>query len=178
MTIAAACRDAERLRFAYRSRDGTQTRREVEPHALVNRGRRWYLVAWDRGRDDWRTFRVDRLRRLAPAGGRCPARVLPATDPAAFVEQSIAGTAHRYQARVTVHVAAADLTARFPWTASAVTAIDASSCEYRTEDDDLDWLAIRVVMLGADVEVHEPPELVAALRLVAARLQRAVGTAG
>jgi predicted DNA-binding transcriptional regulator YafY len=177
-TIAAACRDAERLRFAYRSRDGTQTRREVEPHALVNRGRRWYLVAWDRGRDDWRTFRVDRLRRLAPAGGRCPARVLPATDPAAFVEQSIAGTAHRYQARVTVHVAAADLTARFPWTASAVTAIDASSCEYRTEDDDLDWLAIRVVMLGADVEVHEPPELVAALRLVAARLQRAVGTAG
>ena len=61
--IAAACRDTECLRFAYRSRDGTDSRREVEPHALVNLGRRWYLVAWDRRREDWRTFRVDRLAR-------------------------------------------------------------------------------------------------------------------
>src|SRR5262245_62091530 len=106
MTIAAACRDAERLRFRYRSRDGAETRREVEPHALVNRGRRWYLVAWDRGRDDWRTFRVDRLARPASAGGRCTPRTLPAADAAAFVEQSIAATAHRYQARVTVHAPA------------------------------------------------------------------------
>jgi predicted DNA-binding transcriptional regulator YafY len=54
--IAAACRDSERLRFAYRSREGTDSRREVEPHSLVNVGRRWYLVAWDRRREDWRTF--------------------------------------------------------------------------------------------------------------------------
>src|SRR6187401_1354586 len=65
-TIAAACRDTECLRFAYRSRDGAETRRDVEPHALVNLGRRWYLVAWDRAREDWRTFRVDRLSRPAP----------------------------------------------------------------------------------------------------------------
>src|SRR6266513_3675991 len=66
--IAAACRDSECLRFAYRSRDGTDTRREVEPHSLVNHGRRWYLVAWDRRRDDWRTFRIDRLTKPAPTG--------------------------------------------------------------------------------------------------------------
>ena len=66
--IAAACRDRERLRFAYVSRDGAETRRDVEPHALVNLGRRWYLVAWDRGREDWRTFRVDRLARPAATG--------------------------------------------------------------------------------------------------------------
>src|SRR3954469_3962281 len=59
--IAAACRDSECLRFAYRSRDGTESRREVEPLSLVNLGRRWYLVAWDRRREDWRTFRIDRL---------------------------------------------------------------------------------------------------------------------
>src|ERR671914_1660298 len=47
-TIAAACRDSECLRFEYRSRDGAATRREVEPHTLVNLGRRWYLVCWDR----------------------------------------------------------------------------------------------------------------------------------
>src|SRR6187200_998854 len=54
--IATACRDSECLRFAYRRRDGTDSRREVEPHSVVNRGRRWYLVAWDRQREDWRSF--------------------------------------------------------------------------------------------------------------------------
>src|SRR5919106_1642178 len=85
--IAAACRDCERLRFAYRSRDGTESRREVEPHTLVNLGRRWYLVAWDRRREDWRTFRIDRLSRPAANGTRFTARELPASDAAAYVEQ-------------------------------------------------------------------------------------------
>ena len=68
--IAAACRDNECLRFAYRSREGTESRREVEAHSIVNLGRRWYLVAWDRGREDWRTFRVDRMQRPASTGVR------------------------------------------------------------------------------------------------------------
>src|SRR5213079_473058 len=83
--IAAACRDSECLRFAYRSRDGTHTRREVEPHSLVNLGRRWYLVAWDRRRADWRSFRVDRLAKPASTGTRFVARRLPANDAAAYV---------------------------------------------------------------------------------------------
>src|SRR5688572_22139419 len=76
--IAAACRDHERVRFAYEGRDRAASRREVEPHALVNVGRRWYLVAWDRGRDDWRTFRVDRLGAPASTGMRFRPRELPA----------------------------------------------------------------------------------------------------
>ena len=76
--IAAACRDGECLRFAYRSRDAADTRRDVEPHSLVNLGRRWYLVAWDRGREDWRTFRVDRVKRPASTGVRFKQRALPA----------------------------------------------------------------------------------------------------
>ncbi|MBR8745229.1 YafY family protein, partial [Nocardiopsis sp. MG754419] len=60
--IAAACRDSELLRFDYESHEGVPSRRVVEPHRLVSHGRRWYLVAWDTGREDWRTFRVDRLR--------------------------------------------------------------------------------------------------------------------
>src|ERR671919_2171878 len=68
--IAAACRDSECLRFGYRSRDGSDSRREVEPHSLVNHGRRWYLVAWDHRRDDWRTFRIDRLAKPASTGVR------------------------------------------------------------------------------------------------------------
>ena len=174
-TIAAACRDRECLSFHYASRDGTATRRQVEPHALVNRGRRWYLVAWDRNRDDWRTFRVDRLERAAASGPRFTARALPAEDAAAYVEQSITGAFRRFEARVTVHAPAADVEHRLAFLGGALTPIDAQRCEYRTSDDNLEWLAIRVTMLGPDVDVHEPPELIAQLHVLAARMRRAAG---
>jgi predicted DNA-binding transcriptional regulator YafY len=173
-TIAACCRDSERLRFHYRSRDGSATRREVEPHSVVNRGRRWYLVGWDRRREDWRTFRVDRMSRPSATGIRFAARPLPAKDAAAFVESSIAGARSRYEARVTVHAPAAEILFRLPWLAGALEPLDEHRCEYRTSDDDLEWLAIRVAMLGADVDVHEPPELVSQLDALAERLRRAV----
>jgi predicted DNA-binding transcriptional regulator YafY len=172
-TIAAACRDRECVRFDYRSRDGTLTKREVEPHALVNLGRRWYLAAWDRRREDWRTFRLDRLTRPAAAGARFTERVLPAKDAAAYVEQSISGAFSRFEAHVTVHASADEIASRLPYLASALTPIDAHSCEYRTSDDDLQWLAVRIAMLGADVEVHDPPELVAQMKVLAKRLHRA-----
>jgi predicted DNA-binding transcriptional regulator YafY len=172
-TIAAACRDAERLRFDYRSRDRTETRREVEPHAVVNRGRRWYLVAWDRGREDWRTFRVDRLERATPTGVRFTPRALPGADAAAYVEQSIAGAFSRHEARVTVHAAADDVARRLPFLGGALTPIDERRCEYRVSDDDLEWLALRIAMLGVDFEVQEPPELKTQLRALARRMRRA-----
>jgi predicted DNA-binding transcriptional regulator YafY len=172
-TIAAACRDCEGLRFEYSSRDGTASRREVEPHTLVNRGRRWYLVAWDPQREDWRTFRVDRLRRAAATGSRFTTRALPTENAAAYVEQSIAGAYSRFEARVTVHASAEDLQRRLPFLGGALTPIDADRCEYRASDDDLEWLALRVAMLGADFDVHEPPELIAQLRALARRIRRA-----
>ena len=173
--IAGACRDRERLRFAYRGRDGAETRRIVEPHTLVNLGRRWYLVAWDCDRDDWRTFRVDRLARLSPAGTRFAARELPDGDAAAFVAANLSGAPSRYQARVTLFAPAEEV-ARYPgFTGSSVTAIDERTCELRTSDDSLDWLAVRVAMVGVDFEVHEPPELVERVRELAARLARATG---
>ena len=76
--LAAACRDSERVRFGYTARDATASRREVEPHSLVNAGRRWYLVGWDCGREDWRSFRVDRMTRPASTGVRFTPRELPA----------------------------------------------------------------------------------------------------
>jgi len=173
-TIASCCRDSEGLRFGYRSRDGTATRREVEPHSLVNLGRRWYLVAWDRRREDWRTFRVDRLSHPAATGVGFTARPPPAKDAAAYVKQGIAAGS-RYEARVTVHAPAEEVAKRIPWSAGALEPIDERSCAYSTSDDDLGWLAIRIAMLGVDVDVHEPPELVAELEALAARLRRAAG---
>jgi predicted DNA-binding transcriptional regulator YafY len=176
--VAAACRDAVRLRFAYRARDGAATRREVEPHALVNLGRRWYLVAWDRGREDWRTFRLDRLERPAATGARFTPRPLPAPDPVAYVQQSLAGAFSRFEARVTVHAPADALAGRQRFLGGTLTPIDAERCEYRTSDDDLEWLALRIAMLGVDVDVHEPPELADHLRALARRLHRAARAVG
>jgi predicted DNA-binding transcriptional regulator YafY len=171
--IAATCRDSECLRFSYRSRDGTGSRREVEPHSLVNHGRRWYLVAWDRRRDDWRTFRLDRLAQPASTGVRFTPRRLPAKDAAAYVEQRITTAPNRYEARVTLHASAEEITSRVPAHWGAIEPVDAHTCTYRASDDDLRWLALRIVMLGVDFEVHEPPELVEHLRALALRLRRA-----
>jgi predicted DNA-binding transcriptional regulator YafY len=173
--IAAACRDTERLRFAYRSREGTDSRREVEPHSLVNLGRRWYLVAWDCDREDWRTFRVDRLAHPASSGVRFAPRRLPAADAAAYVEQSITGAPQRYEARVTLHAGADQMAGRVPVYWGTIEEKDAHTCEFRTGDDDLGWLALRIAMLGVDLEVHEPPELSEHLRALAGRLRRAAG---
>jgi predicted DNA-binding transcriptional regulator YafY len=172
--IAAACRDSECLRFAYRSRDGSDTRREVEPLSLVNLGRRWYLVAWDRGRGDWRTFRLDRVERPAATGATFTARELPARDAAAYVERSISGAPSRFEARVTVRASAAEIASRLPPYWGTFTPIDANTCEYRAGDDDLGWLAMRIAMLGVDVDVHEPPELIEHLGALARRLLRAL----
>jgi predicted DNA-binding transcriptional regulator YafY len=173
--IAAACRDSECVRFAYRSRDGTESRREVEAHALVNLGRRWYLVAWDRRREDWRTFRVDRVTKPASTGVRFVPRKLPAKDAAAYVRKSITEAPHSFEARVTLHATADELAGRVPSYWGTVRPIDGSTCEYRTGDDDLGWLALRIAMLGVDFEVDEPPELAEHLRLLSDRLRRATG---
>jgi predicted DNA-binding transcriptional regulator YafY len=166
--LAAAVRDHERVRFAYTARDKADSRREVEPHALVNAGRRWYLVAWDRAREDWRTFRVDRIDAPASTGVRFTPRELPAKDAATFVEQSLRTFPSRYEARVTVYAPAAELEGR-RWFGD-VTPLGPTRCELRTSDDNLDWLAVRIAMLPADYVVHGPPELIERLREIGERI--------
>ena len=121
-----------------------------------------------------RAPRVDRLTRPASTGVRFTPRRLPAKDPAAYVRQSLNTAARRYEARVTVHAPAAEVEGR-RWLGGAVTALDDGRCELRVNDDNLDWLAMRIAMVGAEYEVHEPPELVERLRDIAARIARGVG---
>ena len=174
--IAAACRDSERVRFAYRGRDGAASRREVEPHSLVNLGRRWYLVAWDRGREDWRTFRVDRLVSARPrpacASHRasCRPRTPRRTSPSASPPRRTA-TRRGYAARV----GRGGPPARPAHWGDDRADRRARRCEYRTGDDDLDWLALRIAMLGVDFEVHEPPELREHMLMLAERYRGAAG---
>ena len=129
-------------------------------------------MAWDCGREDWRTFRLDRLERPASTGVRFAPRELPAKDPAAFVQASLRNAPSRYEARVTLHAPAAEVTKR-RWVGGNVEPLDDERCELRTSDDNLDWLAMRVAMLPYEFEVHEPPELVEHLRALGERISRA-----
>jgi predicted DNA-binding transcriptional regulator YafY len=100
--IGAACRDRERLRFDYRDHSGAATRRTVEPYRIVHHGRRWYLLAYDIDRADWRTFRVDRIEPKPPTGPRFTPRELP-DDAAAYVAKGVTSRAYRFEARVVLH---------------------------------------------------------------------------
>ena len=170
--IAAAVRDNERVRFAYTARDKAGSRREVEPHSLVNAGRRWYLVAWDTDRTDWRSFRVDRIATVESTGARFHSRTLPADDAAAFVQQGLRSYRLRYEARVTVECPAAAIETK-RWLGGEVKPLGEARCELRTGDDNLDWLAMRIAMLPAEYEVHEPPELIERLGVIAERIMGA-----
>lgn len=174
-TLASACQEHERVRFGYRSHDGSRTRREVEPHRLVNWGRRWYLVGWDSGRGDWRTFRVDRLEPVLPTGPRFLPRPLPDSDLAAYVARNASMTGARYHARITVHAPAAVVRPRIPPAVGTVEEIDERTSVLAAGADEVETMAVYVGLLGLDFTVDEPPELVARLEEIAARYLRATG---
>ncbi len=171
-TLVSACRDRERLRFDYLDHAGSPTRRVVEPHRAVNWGRRWYLVAWDVEREDWRTFRVDRIRPRTPTGPRFAPREVPGGDLAAYVSGRVAGAAWRHHARVTVHAPAAAVIERINPAVGTVEAIDADSCTLVTGADAVGTLAVHLSLLDFDFDVTEPPELVTHLRRLAGRYAR------
>ncbi|MFC6880958.1 MULTISPECIES: helix-turn-helix transcriptional regulator [Actinomadura] len=173
--LASAVRDRERLRFSYRAKDDTETGRLIEPYGLVSAGRRWYLVAWDADREDWRTFRVDRMDAPRLTGVRFAVRELPAENAAAYVTRSLGAARPQLQAVLTVHASAERLTDRFRVTGTEVEPIDEHTCTLRTVADSLEWLAMRIAFLDLEFEVREPPELRDVLRDLARKLVRAAG---
>jgi predicted DNA-binding transcriptional regulator YafY len=173
--IAAAAANREGLRFGYQALDGTESRRRVEPHRLVATGRRWYLVAYDNDRGDWRIFRVDRIHRPQPTGVRTTPRELPAKDAAAYVASKLYERSPTYRAVVTLHQPVAEVRRRMRGAPAELEPVDEHSCRLRTRADSLEWLAFRLAMLGCDFEVQEPPELADYLRGLGTRILRAAG---
>ncbi|MEV4175908.1 YafY family protein [Nonomuraea sp. NPDC049709] len=174
MVIAQACRDRERLRFAYAKRDGSESNRLVEPYRLVHVARKWYLMSWDLQREDWRTFRIDRLSAPYATGVRFKARELPAEDVAAYVAESITSSLARYRALITFHAPITQIAERIRPRDGILTEVDDSTCMLRTAADSLQWLALTIGMFDVEFEVHEPPELIEYIRLLSGRLIRAV----
>lgn len=170
--LAAACRDHEEVRFNYQRRDGEDSRRLVEPHQLVTAGRRWYLVAWDQRRGDWRTFRLDRISEPRLAGVRFTPRKIPGGEAASFVAASLGSIARQFEATLAIGASFADLEGVLRWVDHTATRIDADSCLVQLRGEDLDRLALAIarIALTAPVAVIEPVELAETVKRLAAHL--------
>ncbi|MFE6617204.1 helix-turn-helix transcriptional regulator [Amycolatopsis sp. NPDC057786] len=170
--FAGAIANTERTRFTYRTGDGTESRRHVEPHRLVSAGRRWYLLGYDLDRDDWRIFRADRISEPRATGGRATPRQPPAKDVAAYVTDKMYSLLPTYSARVTLHAPIGQVSPAIGEGSGELEPIDDENCVLHAGTDTLDWLAFRILGLGCEFTVHEPPELIAHLREMAARARR------
>ncbi|WP_406052988.1 helix-turn-helix transcriptional regulator [Kribbella sp. NBC_00889] len=192
--IASAIRDRERLRFDYAGgsgggvwgdaprgdeaeQDDVQPPRVVEPHRLVAWGRRWYLVAWDNGRDAWRTFRVDRMTVRTPNGARFVPRELDEVDVEEFVRRSVGEASWHYRARIRVEASSLYVQNRMPIPIEPEV-VDDNRCIVELGSDDPHQLALWLGLLDADFEVLDAPELAEAVRAVGDRFHRAARAFG
>lgn len=159
-TLALGCRDSERISFAYRAANGAQSARVVEPLKLVPLGRRWYLVAYDLDRRDWRTFRIDRIRNAAGTGTPFAPRTPPFDDVAAFVRSNVAGSTAggRHHVEVLIEAPATKVATHFGQWAEVVTRTP-TTCTLTMDTDSLDGPLIALGTLGADFTIVGPPEL-------------------
>jgi len=157
-TLAQACRDDEALRFIYTARGSEPTERWVEPHRLVTLGRRWYLVAYDRDRQDWRSFRVDRIDEPRTTGQRFRPRELPAADALTFVQSGIRRMPQRYAVRIRLDATVAEVAEHVGrW--GTVSGAD-GDCLLEMNVDALEWPVMVLTQLDRDFTVEGPAELV------------------
>ncbi|MET9377865.1 transcriptional regulator [Streptomyces sp. NPDC002992] len=168
--LAGAVTGHERLRFGYRAGDGTESRRQVEPYRLVSTGRRWYLVAYDLEREDWRTFRVDRVSDPFATGARFTPRELPEGGAAEYMMRSMSRAQPELELDVTFGAPAEFVASRLP-AHLAPTATGPTSCRLRTSTaDSTEWLALRLALVDAPFTIHGPSSLLTYVTDLATRL--------
>jgi predicted DNA-binding transcriptional regulator YafY len=170
-TLAQACRDDELVTFGYTARDADPTDRRVEPLRLVSLGRRWYLVGYDRDRQDWRSFRLDRISTVATTGQRYRPRELPAEDAPTFVQSGIRRMPQKYAVEVRVDASPESVAAVVGHWGTVVP--DGQGCVLTMSVDALSWPVMVLAQLDADFVVDSPPELVDLVGTVGARFERA-----
>lgn len=173
--LAQACDNSQRAAFSYETADGQKTRRRVEPHRLVTTDRRWYLVAFDLERDDWRTFRVDRISAVEVVGHTFVPR--PLADPAHMVAEGITTAAYRHRALVSVKATPKEVARLVSPHVGIVEARD-DHAELELGFDDLDWVAGYLVGMGLEFEVLEPDKLREHMSALGERLSRVHSTQG
>jgi predicted DNA-binding transcriptional regulator YafY len=171
-TLALACRDSERIRFSYEDGRGEHTERVAEPHALVVARRNWFLVCWDIRRNDWRTFRLDRMSRLFGTRLRFEPRTVPGGDAAAYVAASVASVRNRFSMDVVLDLPLAEAQSAFgPWGAQA-SAVDERTTRWSVEGESPEHLFGALAWIPPDVTYRIEGET-ALLEFVAAAARRA-----
>ncbi|MFC6715402.1 helix-turn-helix transcriptional regulator [Branchiibius cervicis] len=165
MTISRAIRDHVQLRCDYQAKSGEQTQRRIEPYDLVVTGNRWYLVAFDLDRDDWRSFRLDRMSDVSSSTFSFRPREQP--DPAAYIREA---TTQRWgqQARLLVRESAVDVRETVGSWGEVVERSD-GLCEIRVSADSFEGMAAWLMHSPMQFEVIDPPELKEAFRRLADR---------
>jgi predicted DNA-binding transcriptional regulator YafY len=171
MTLARACRDHEHVSAGYVDIRDNESQRRLEPYQLVTTGRRWYLLAYDRDKLDWRSLRLDRMADVRALGSTFIPRDAP--DAATYVQRAITTSPYRYVARVR-YFAPQDVVGQVFSVASVELEPDGpDACIMTTGADDPERMVPWLAMPGCEFEVLEPPEVVAAVRVVSERLARA-----
>lgn len=176
MTLARASRDHHRVRFSYVAHGGSATDRDVEPYRMVATGRRWYLLAWDTDRDDWRTFRLDRMEDARATTWTFRPRAAP--DAREYVMRSVTQSPYRHVAKVRFEAPAERVAQLVPVSAGTVEPAGDSACVLTAGADHLDHLSVYLASVGAEFTVLEPPELVEVMADLADRLGRASRASG
>lgn len=173
--LAAACRDQLQVGFDYIDGRGQASTRLVEPQGMAHTGYRWYLVAWDPARDDWRTFRIDRISGTPNVGRHFAPRPSPeGGDLRAFVSRSVSAPPHSEPPRVVLHAPLAAMAARIPTSSGLLEALDDQRCLLHCGAHSLDSLTYWLVALDVEFEVLAPPELKDRLRRAQDRLARSL----
>ncbi|HVZ70826.1 MAG TPA: transcriptional regulator [Polyangia bacterium] len=173
--LAAACNEHRVASFGYRDQEGRATRRSVEPQRLVLSGRRWYLAAWDRAREDWRTFRVDRVVAPVELGVAFAPRPAPDDDVAGFVARATSWRRSPVQARVLFDAPVAKLRAKIPPAYGDLTPVGKKKCRLETGGTSLDGVAVWLAVTGVPFTVEAPQQLRAHMGVLGARLRKAWG---
>jgi predicted DNA-binding transcriptional regulator YafY len=175
--MAGAARDRERIRFGYQAHSGEVTQRRVEPHRLVNWGRRWYLVGWDVDRQDWRTFRADRISELSGSGLRFSLRDLPAEDIAEYVSRGARQARATFRGHLLVQAPASRMAEKLAYSLAMIEPVDDDSCRVEIGADSAQMMANWLGFLDAPFEVLGPPELAEAVQAMSQRFGAAAPSA-
>lgn len=174
--LARCCRNHEIVAFDYNGRQRAASRRRVEPHQLLTLAWRWYLLAFDPDRDDWRIFRVDRIAAVTPVLHRFTPRALPAADAASYLVESFASAQYRHTVRLTVEAPASAVSSAFEGVVRGIVEpVGPSSCVVRFSADTPALLLTQVAAiasLGTFVVDQATPETAALIAEVGDRLKR------
>ncbi|MEW6346534.1 MAG: YafY family protein [Paraburkholderia sp.] len=178
-TLAGACADHEELQFRYMDVKARASQRTIEPQGLVNAESRWYLVAWDRSREDWRTFRVDRIVPPVSSGARFKPRIGPHKgDLAAYVSRSISTSAYTVRAKVILHAPMQALAQSICPLVGQLAPLDSRRCIVYTGANSVHAIASWLCTLEVEFDIVEPPELLEFLRGMNARVHQALERSG